>query len=99
MKCQASDRPSSSERLRAHGRRRDGVAIGALDAVLVPGLSVEDAALAARVVLADRTSAELLRVAAALAVLGARQIPSRVRRGKSVRSILDAYSASASWGE
>jgi len=74
-------------------------AVGACNAVLAPGLAPEDAALAARVVLADRTPEELLRVAAALAVLGARQIPGRVRRGKSVRSILDAYSAAASWGE
>lgn len=73
--------------------------VAACNAALVPGLSAGDAALAARGVLADRTPEELLRTAGCLAVLASREIPSRVRRGKSVRSILDAYSAAASWGE
>ena len=74
-------------------------AVGACNAVLVPGLAPEDAALAARGVLADRTPDELLRVAGCLAVLASVEIPRRVRRGQSVRTVLDGYSIASSWGE
>lgn len=40
---------------------------------------------------------ELRRVVGALAFLAAKAVPRRVRRGESVRSVLDAYAAEVAW--